>query len=206
LTLCLALGVLPAFGGWRDNPNAPVTLYTEFQQQPPDSVLDAIQDELDLIMAPAGLHFGWFPLSQAGSRVSAQLAVVHFKGECDAEELTPDGGYPGPLGWTHISDGEILPFIDVNCAGVRIFVQRDLLAMPAATREGAFGRAIARILAHELYHLLANTRSHAGKGVARAYYSVTDLLAQTLQFGRKESDALRSKTAHLSLQPPVQGQ
>lgn len=206
LPLCLTLGVLPAFGGGRQAQDAPVTLYTEFQQAPPDSVLDAIQDELDVIMSPAGLHFAWFPLAEAGGKVSPQLAVVHFKGRCDTEDLRPESGYPGPLGWTHISDGEILPFIDVSCAGLRIFVQRDLLNIPEADRETTFGRAIARVLAHELYHLLANTRAHTGNGVAKAYYSVSELLAQSLRFGRKECESLRVKTASLAFQPPGDGQ
>jgi hypothetical protein len=200
--VCLALAALPAFGGGRDVRNAPVTLYTEFQQVPPDSVLDAIQDELEEIMAPVGLHFAWHPLSDAGGRVSAQLAVIHFKGQCNTEGLRPDSGYPGPLGWTHISDGEILPFIDVNCEGARIFMQRDLLGVPAEQREAVFGRALARILAHELYHLLANTRSHARSGVAKAYYNVGELLSKTLHFNPKECESLRAKMAHLALEPP----
>ena len=203
VTVCLALAAIPAFGGGRVVGNAPVTLYTEFQQAPPDSVLDAIQDELEQIMSPAGLHFAWHPLSDAGGRVSAQLAVVHFKGQCNAEGLRPDWGYPGPLGWTHISDGEILPFIDVNCEGVRIFVQHDLLGVPEESREAVFGRALGRVLAHELYHLLANTKAHARSGIAKAYYNAEELLSKTLHFGPKECESLRAKTARLAFEPPV---
>lgn len=199
--MCLALAAIPAFGGGRDVRNAPVTLYTEFQQVPPDSVLDAIQDELEQIMSPAGLHFAWHPLSDAGGQVSAQLAVIHFKGQCDTDGLRPDSGYPGPLGWTHISDGEILPFIDVNCEGIRIFVQRDLLGFPSEARRFIFGRALARVLAHEFYHLLANTKAHARSGVAKAYYNAEELVSKTLHFGPKECESLRVKTAHLALEP-----
>src|SRR5258708_31763775 len=109
--LCLALGALPAFGGGRDARVAPVTLYTQFQHEPPAALLEAMQDELEAIMSLAGLHFDWHPLADAGGRVSSQLAVIHFKGECDVADLRPDPGFPGPLGWTHISDGELLPFI-----------------------------------------------------------------------------------------------
>jgi hypothetical protein len=178
-------------------------LYTEFQQVPPDSVLDAIQDELEQIMSPAGLHFVWHALSDAGGRVSSQLAVIHFKGQCDTDGLRPEHGYPGPLGWTHISDGEILPFIDVNCEGIRIFVQRDLLGFPSEARQLIFGRALARVLAHELYHLLANTKNHARSGVAKAYYNAEELVSKTLHFGPKECESLRVKTVRLALEPPV---
>ena len=203
--LCLALGVVPAFGGERRT-DAPLTLYTEFQQTPPDSVLDAIQDELDAILSVAGLRFGWYPLAEAGDRVSTQLAIIHFKGECNTEGLRPENAYPGPLGWTHISDGEIIPFIDVNCQGIRLFVQRELLSMPAEVRETVFGKALARVLAHELYHLLANTKAHGGSGIAKAYYTVDELVGPNLRFGKKECDALRQRSVRLAVQAAIAGQ
>jgi len=198
--LSLALGVLPAIGGGRVVKVAPVTLYMQFQQVPPSLMVQAIQSELAAIMAPTGLQFTWRPLEEAGQQVSSQLAIVHFKGECDAEGLRQESGFPGPLGWTHISDGEILPFIDVNCDGLRIFVQRDLASVSEEERETVFGRAVARILAHELYHLLANTRSHTSGGIAKSAYSVHELLAPILQFGKKECESLRAFREHLALQ------
>jgi len=181
---------------------APVTLYTNFQQTPPAALFASIQSELEVIMTPAGLHFDWHPLADAGGRISSQLAVIHFIGACDVAGLRPDTAYPGPLGWIHVTDGEILPFIDVNCDGLRLFLQHDLIASPAAGREEAFGRAVARVLAHELYHLLANTKAHRSSGVAKAAYSVGDLLSQTFQFDKRECASLRLRTVHLELQMP----
>lgn len=200
------LSALPLFAGGRPAISSQVTLYIAFQQAPPDAVVEAIQSELDDIMLPAGLHFDWLPLTEAGGRVSSQLAVIHFKGQCDTENLRPEWGYPGPLGWTHISDGEILPFIDVNCEGVRLFVQRNLIGLPVPSRELVYGRAIARVLAHKLYHFLANTKGHAGGGLAKAAYSAEELMSQTFRFGRKEYESLRSHRANLVAQAEAQGQ
>jgi hypothetical protein len=200
------LYALPSFAGGRPAISSQVTLYTAFQQAPPDAVVDAIQSELDNIMVPAGLHFDWHPLTEAGGRVSAQLAVIHFKGQCDTQDLRPEWGYPGPLGWTHISDGEILPFIDVNCEGVRLFVQRNLVGLPVPSRDAAYGRALARVLAHELYHFLANTKGHASGGLAKAAYSAEELLGQTFLFGRKEYECLRTHRINLVAQAEAQGQ
>jgi hypothetical protein len=194
--LYLLLAALPARGEQLQAPVAPVTLYTHFQHNPTAPLFASIQDELEVIMTPAGLHFDWHPLADAGGRVSSQLAVIHFKGACDVSGLRPDAGYPGPLGWTHVSDGEIIPFIDVNCLGIRLFVQHDLIAVPAAQREEAFGHAVARVIAHELYHVLANTKAHRANGIAKAAYSVGDLLSQTLQFDKKECASLRLRAAH----------
>jgi hypothetical protein len=175
-------------------------LYTQFQQDPPAPVVQAIQSELEAIMAPTGLHFSWHSLAESRGVVASQLAIIHFKGECDAEGLSAESGFPGPLGWTHISDGEILPFIDLNCDGLRIFMQRDLMGVDTTNREAVFGRAMARVLAHELYHLLANTRAHTSGGIAKAAYSVQELLAPILHFGKKECDSLRVFREHLAAQ------
>jgi hypothetical protein len=191
---------------------APVTLYTQFQQDPTAPLLASMQDELAIIMTPAQVQFDWHSLADARGRVSSRLAVIHFKGACDIADLRADAGYPGPLGWTHVSDGEILPFIDVDCGGIRLFLQHDLIAVPAAEREEAFGRAVARVLAHELYHLLANTQTHRDRGIAKAIYSVGDLLSQTLQFDKKDCALLRLQAGrvepHRSAQfsAPAQGQ
>jgi len=196
----LALGALPAFGGGRVAHVAPVTLYTQFQQDPPALVVQAIQSELEAIMAPTGWQFSWHALDEANGQVTSRLAVIRFKGECDAAGLRPEAGYSGPLGWTHTSDGAILPFIDVNCDGLRIFVQRDLIEVAPPDREAVFGRAMARILAHELYHLLGNTRTHASGGIGKAAYTVQELLAPILNFGKKECESLRNFREHLASQ------
>jgi len=189
LMVVLALGVLPAFGG---NRVAPIRLYVQFQHQPPDAVLEAIQEELENIMVPAGMAFEWRSLAATqGNEVSVELAVIHFKGSCEASDLAPIEGFPGPLGWTHISDGEILPFSDINCDGIRLFTQRDLLRVPEANRETVYGRAIARVLAHELYHIFAKTTKHGSEGVGKPAYSVKELLSDKFQFEKRECNLLR---------------
>jgi hypothetical protein len=171
-----------------------------------------MQDELAIIMTPAQVQFDWHSLADARGRISSRLAVIHFKGACDIADLRPDAGYPGPLGWTHVTDGEILPFIDVNCEGIRLFLQHDLIAVPAAEREEAFGRAVARVMAHELYHLLANTQAHRDSGIGKATYSVGDLLSKMFQFDKKEYASLRLRALHLEphqspqFSVPAQGQ
>lgn len=202
--LLLALGVFPAFGGSRV---APVRLYIHFQQDPPDAVLESIQEELANIMVPAGMEFDWRYLKDTkGNEVSVELAVIHFKGTCDAEDLSPMDGFPGPLGWTHMSDGEILPFSDINCDGVRLFLQRDLLHVPEENRAMTYGRALARVLAHELYHIFAKTTKHAGWGVAKPAYSVQELLSNKFQFDKKQCDRLREHQAHIASVSGTAGQ
>jgi len=156
-------------------------------------VLEALRDEVETIMAPIGLRFEWRDLAQsAGHEVSAELAVVSFKGRCDATGLVLRSKFEGALGWTHVSDGQILPFTDVSCDRVRDFGQSGLLSYRPEDRPEKYGRALGRVLAHELYHIFANTMHHGSGGVSKESYSVQDLLSDDFQFHAKESRMLRA--------------
>jgi hypothetical protein len=190
---CLLAGVHPGWSETRGATFAPITLYTQFQQAPSEAVLEALQDEVETIMAPIGLQFEWRDLSQTGGHeVSAELAVVSFKGRCDTVGLMPRSKFEGALGWTHVSDGQILPFTDISCDRVREFVQPTLLTYHSEDREERYGRALGRVLAHELYHIFANTMRHGSMGVAKESYSVQDLLSDDFQFEGKESRMLQA--------------
>jgi hypothetical protein len=202
--LCLALGVVPAFGGSRQ---APVRLYIEFQHDPPDVVLEALQTELETVMQPSGMDLEWRWLANAqGNEVSTELVVIHFKGRCDLEEIEPVAGFPGPLGWTHISEGEVLPFIDVNCDGVRLFLQQDLVRFQEADRSAAYGRALGRVLAHELYHVFTRSTKHGSSGIAKAAYTVKELLSDRFDFAPKQCDVLRAHQLRLLSEAAAAGQ
>ena len=198
---CLLAGVYPGWSETRGATFAPITLYTQFQQAPPERVMQAVQEEVESIMAPIGLRFEWRDLSKAGAHeVSAELAVVTFKGRCDAAGLTTRSRFEGALGWTHVSDGQILPFTDIGCDRVREFTQSGLLLFRPRDREEKYGRALGRVLAHELYHIFANTTRHASMGVAKEAYNVQDLLADDFQFQARESHMLRTNRPRVAVE------
>lgn len=198
----LLAGALPAAGQTGAAPVLPISLYMSFQQQPPPAVLAAIREEVEAIMAPIGLHFEWRNLDgDRGQEVSVELAVITFQGRCDTAGPALRGKVAGALGWTHMSDGEILPFTDIACDRVREFVSRALSAVNLVERQTAYGRALGRVLAHELYHIFANTTKHGSWGVAKESYSVLDLLTEEFQFQEKESRLIRSVRTHEPADP-----
>jgi hypothetical protein len=193
ILFCLLAGVFPGRSETRGATFAPITLYTQFQQAPSEDVLEALRDEVESIMAPIGLRFEWRALAQAGGHeVSAELAVISFKGRCDTVGLMPHSKFEGALGWTHVSDGQILPFTDVSCDRVREFTQSGLLSYRGEDRDEKYGRALGRVLAHELYHIFANTLRHGTGGVSKESYSMQDLLSDDFQFQTKESRMLQA--------------
>jgi len=203
VVLCLMLASPALAGGDELRPKGGiVALYNEFAQEPPEAVKAAMAEELDTIMGPLGMRFEWRTLKTNGyPDPTAELAVITFKGRCDVAGLNAHENYdPGPLGWTHISDGQILPFADIDCGGIRSFVQRALIRLPSNQREEAFGRAIGRVLAHELYHIFADTTHHGSCGVAKESYTVEDLLSTSFRFQAKESKELRNSKAVSALE------
>jgi len=172
---------------------AAIALYTSFQQQPTAAVRMALQDELESIMSPLGMRFEWRELHGESTGATPELAVVTFKGRCSVAGLSPAGSFDGTaLGWTHIADGEILPFSDVDCDQIRGFLQHSLLHMTTTGREEVFGRALARILAHELYHIFADTTRHGSCGIAKEAYTVHDLLSANFRFEDRDTKVLKS--------------
>ena len=187
------LCVASATGQRAGAPLAAITIYTDFQQPAPQAVAEAMRAEVESILAPATLPLEWRPLAEFRSEtVSSAVVVAHFEGRCDVGGLAMRDNAPGSLGWTEISDGKILPFMHVDCARVRTFLQSTLLGYHSRDRERLYGRALGRVLAHELYHAIAVTREHGARGVAKEDYSVKDLLAASFPMHEKEIGALRA--------------
>lgn len=157
-------------------------LYTTYRHKPSAAVVQSMQEEVDLLMAPYGLHFVWLSLDEKQRTVWPDLAVLTFSGSCAARSFPADLPREVPLGWTHISDGMILPFAEVDCDAIYALLFHDLSTNPPSTREKSLGRAIGRVTAHELLHIFARTAAHSDYGVDHPALTVTQLLADHLDF------------------------
>jgi cytochrome c553 len=160
----------------------PVALYTEFAHQPSPAVQNAIREEVDSLLAPDGLRFEWKSLPATDSSAWMDLAVVKFSGRCQVLPFATNSHLDGRLGWTHVSGGTVLPFAEVDCDAILAYILKDLLRLPAHSRETLLGRAIGRVTAHELLHVFAKTTAHSSHGVDHPVLSVEDLMADRLAF------------------------
>jgi hypothetical protein len=145
-----------------------------------------MRQELARLMQTAGYELEWRGPQDSHIDTVAFLAVVEFKGDCEvpSEILPPSRILRGvtDLASTFISDGQVLPFSWVNCANVTRFLAPALLDQPAAYGDFIFGRAIARLIAHEFYHMLIQTRDHTRKGVSKPYFTAADLMNNSFEF------------------------
>jgi len=136
--------------------------------------------ELQRLLDPAGLEVTWKNSADHHAGDAFELvAVGSFEGSCSATEpvLTPVSAVDAviSLADTSISDGRVLPFFRVDCT-------RLLRILGAGTDKAMLGRALARVIAHELYHIVAGTAEHQNTGVAKAAFSVRDLTTPRFDF------------------------
>jgi len=131
--------------------------------------------ELKRLLEPAGIEIVW--KDSAGRRSGEDfelIAVSSFEGSC-----SPEGPAQIPasasLADTSISDGHVLPFFRVDCARLIQMLGRHI-------GSSVLGRALARVIAHEIYHIVARTADHQETGVAKAIFSAQDLTDSRFEF------------------------
>lgn len=169
-----------------------VGIFIDFDSPPAPMAVAAMKREVGAIMKPTGLTMNWRQLKEnRGTESFGGLVVVRFKGKCHVQPWPDDpAGGKVTLGSTLVSDGHVLPFTEIECEQVRKTLSYSGTACDQE-RQCALGRALGRVVAHELYHALARTTTHAGKGLARATQSLRDLVTGPLRFNADDSEAIR---------------
>jgi hypothetical protein len=154
--------------------------------------LPHMQREVNALMKAAGYRVDWRVAGESSDTEADSLVVMELRGICEAPDLSttpeslPDGA---ALASTAVSDGRILPFSWVNCESVTKLLGHSI----AGSRKNLlYGRALGRLVAHELYHVLTKDRQHAGSGVAKSAFSARDLLADHFEFEQSALSSLRA--------------
>ncbi|MBI3471715.1 MAG: hypothetical protein HY013_10190 [Candidatus Solibacter usitatus] len=167
-----------------------VTVFTHFDQDFDEVSLGEMKSEVASLLRP--IEIEWRSLDDPSHIKGAfeTIVVATFKGGCDADDPLPRGRAAGALGWTIQEDGEVLPFAHVDCDRVRKLIAPVVSRDHHRQRHSEFGRAAGLVLAHEMYHILANTTRHAEAGAAREYYSPRELVSGALSFTGRELDRM----------------
>lgn len=156
----------------------PVTLILQFDGRHSEQSVGEMKRELQNIMRGSGTELSWRNSADVSASESfPSIVVVTFHGNCAMQPFTStpsDGGLP--LGYSHISDGEVIPFADVECDRIRHEL-RSFHRTITAGDDQLFGRALGRVLAHELRHIIDHTRTHERNGLFGKSLSPQDLAA-----------------------------
>jgi hypothetical protein len=186
------------------SPSEPQTLTIFFKGAP--SGMSVVQAEVARLMEPAGFSVAWKQMSErrAGEDY-AQLARIDFNGSCDVNTATPPSGPKvdgASLASTAVSDGQVLPFAVVQCDALRRVLNGTLSNTHRNVRQAVFGRAAARVLAHELFHMLAQTKGHGSRGVSKSCFGVADLTADGFHFDSQTVAQMRPPQQPQQAQQP----
>jgi hypothetical protein len=193
-----------------DLAGAPLAIYYGFDAPPSAAVVTEMQVEMDRIFADGGLRLAWRALGapRRGEDFPG-IVVFQFRGICSfdhfpvAIELQPQP-VGQPLAKTDVTNGQVLPFGAVDCDRLRIFIAPALKSLSPEEMNAGLGRAIARVAAHEIYHMLTESEGHARHGIARASHTRAELTAPTFVFAPKETQWLRSWEVSATSRPVVE--
>jgi hypothetical protein len=167
-----------------------VAIFLDFEHAPSKPSVQLMQREVGAVLAATGVQFSWLTLKQdVPSETFDELAVLRFRGSCRIDKLRlpaviPDAG-PVTLGETDLTSGVVSVYSSVECDEIKTCIAGALGGFCERDRETAFGRALGRVVAHELYHILGRTREHSRHGISRGLQTSFDLIRENFQFDRK---------------------
>ena len=161
----------------------------------PAAIQEHMKRETAAILRTAGYELEFMARGSRGEAPDAPyLVVVELDGVCTAESRAAEAPAGVKLAATPVADGHVLPFTTISCAALRQTIASSLAGQPPAMRDFLYGRALARVLSHELYHVLAGTRDHAASGIARTCYRAADLVAERFEFEAATLARMRPST------------
>ncbi len=169
-----------------------VTLVLQFDQAYSTESVDAMEQEVSKIVRESGLKVDWRLLADVHSSESFDsLVVVRFRGACSMEPPPPLGDERGYYAFTYVSDGAVLPFSEVECDKISSSIRPAMSRRQWRDRDSILGRALGRVLAHELFHMLARSQQHAGEGVTKSALSPAQLIAGKLRMSPADLETLK---------------
>ena len=176
-------------------PSSPLTVVLEYDHPQSAVSFSAMQGKLQSTLHHAGIQVEL--RNKTTLPVNAEfesLVVFRMKGNCtmSAWQSSPyDGGRSRTLALAYTAEGEVLPFGEVECDTVRQSLQR-VLGTSAKSRkdETLYGSALAVVMAHEIYHMMANEKVHTHEGLTKAKLSARELLDNELPLSQVARQAI----------------
>jgi hypothetical protein len=136
--------------------------------------------EMQRLLAPARIELAWNT-----DRDVSQAVIGSFEGSCSLE--TVPSGLAGEklstaLADTSVSSNRVLPYFRIDCNRLLRALAPTLRPLSMPLRRAVFGRALGRVMAHEVFHILSQRKDHDERGAAKAAFSLNDLTGREFEF------------------------
>ena len=139
-----------------------------------------MEHEAEQILKISGFHLEWRLPADAARESYDDLVVVQFQGACKVEPVPYVYDELGPMAFTYGSDATLQPFTKVSCDHVAASVRSAMWGDDFRNADLLMGRALGRVLVHELVHMLTGSAQHGREGVTSRALSGRDLIADSL--------------------------
>lgn len=162
--------------------------------------IQSMQIEVQRILEPAGIRIEWknWTDRRAGEDYT-HLASIEFQGDCSpAPVVTLPGSSRfnlNRIAWTAVANGNILPFATIECGKLRELMSPAIAMTGKEQRREVFGRAMGRLIAHELYHMLMQTEDHHQSGISKSCFRLADLTEERFDFAQSTVAQLTQKVS-----------
>lgn len=193
LTVCLVF--VMAATATRPTPSG-LTVIMDFRGPHSDSSIREMERESGNILRSTGLEVDWKLRSQAEGATFPDLVVMTFKGSCKFDPGPTVYDELGPLASTKTTDHLIQPFGQVDCDHVVQSARSAMFGGDFAHADVLVGRALGRVVTHELVHMLTHSAEHGHGGVFESALSGKQLIAPTLQLSSLDIDRLLVRDTH----------
>ena len=192
LTLGLALSLA---AGTDTTPPSVLTVMMDFKGPHSAASVNEMEREAGFILKSTGVKLEWQVLGQDPVGSYADLVVMTFKGNCEFVPAPPRYDELGPLAITRTTNGEVQPFGEVDCDRVVSTAVNAMSGLDYSRADLLVGRAMGRVLAHELVHMLTKSGEHGKEGVEKPALSGKQLIAGVLPLSAFDIDRLKLERA-----------
>jgi hypothetical protein len=170
-----------------------ITIVLDFQGPRSEQSVAEMKREFAGIMKDSTLRFDFRWRSQASEEALTDLVLVRFTGKCVLEPVGYLYDERGPMAFTYSTDGMVQPFSEVACDKVTSAVRSAMAGSDFANADVLLGRALGRVLAHEVVHMLSKSGAHGRTGVAKTALSGSQLIAPELRLGAEDVERIHAR-------------
>lgn len=171
----------------------PVVVMLQFDQAPPLEVVNSLHEELELLFEEANIrldlrHIQARPLRRRHERA----AVIHFSKGCTPPvQIRRGESEVKTLAHVHQAGNRVLDLVEVNCRNISDYISTAITTLDLGRLNQLYGRALARVVSHELLHWMFNERNHTKSRLFCPHVQAYDLIAEGVTLGHGEIARLR---------------
>jgi hypothetical protein len=172
-----------------------VGIVLRWEKKPAEAFVRLLRSEVEHIFRPAGLVLRWEVGQKKRVGSYDRVVVVTLRGNCSEHRIYdfPEGSLVNgsPLGWTYVNDGELIPHSALDCDQIARALAEMRGRLPhQLTVRNVHVRLAARVLAHEMMHVLLRTRDHDAADFTSPTLRLEDL-QKGLRLRSEQISALR---------------